>query len=251
MNKAKKVIVLIISIVAWLLIWELGASIVNNSAFLVGAPETLKALGALVVTVGFWKTVFLSMFRIAIGFLLGVVIGILLAFICHKSSILRNFFSLGFSVIKSTPVASIIMILWICIGGAKVASAIAIFMVAPIIWQNLLDGFGSIDKGLIEFADVFEISGFKRFKLLVFPALVRYFVPAALTSVGLAWKSGIAAEIITVAKNSIGFEIKNHKDYFESDYMLAWTLVVVIISVLFESIIRFLLRRFNRYECKD
>jgi NitT/TauT family transport system permease protein len=143
------------------------------------------------------------------------------------------------------------MILWICIGGAKVASAIAIFMVAPIIWQNLLDGFGAIDKGLIEVADVFEISGFKRFRLLVFPALVRYFVPAALTSVGLAWKSGIAAEIITVAKNSIGFEIKNHKDYFESDYMLAWTLVVVIISVLFESIIRFLLRRFNRYERKD
>ena len=248
MNKAKKVLIVSLSIVAWLLIWELGASIVNNSAFLVGVVDTVKALGTLVVTASFWKTVFFSMLRIVLGFSLGVVIGVLLAFICHKSSVLRNFFSLGFSVIKSTPVASIIMILWICIGSAKVASAIAIFMVAPIIWQNLLDGFNAVDKGLIEVADVFEITGFKRFKLLVFPTLIRYFVPAALTSVGLAWKSGIAAEIITVAKNSIGFEIKNHKDFFESDYMLAWTLVVVIISVVFENGIRFLVRRFNGYE---
>ena len=162
--------------------------------------------------------------------------------------ILSNFFAIGFSVIRSTPVASVIMILWIFIGSVRVASAIALLMVAPIIWQNLMDGYATIDKQLSEVADIFEISGFKRFKLLVFPALIRYFVPALLTSAGLAWKSGIAAEIITIAKNSIGYEIKTHKDFFESDYMLAWTLVVIIISVIFENGIRFLVRRFKSYE---
>ena len=114
-----------------------------------------------------------------------------------------------------------------------------------------MDGFKALDKRLIEVTNVFEISGIKRFKLLVFPTLIRYFVPAVLTSVGLAWKSGIAAEIITVAKNSIGYEIKTNKDYFNSDYMLAWTLVVVIISVIFENGIRFLVRRFNSDEHKN
>ena len=251
MSKAKKVLVVSLSIVAWLLIWELGASVVNNVAFFAGVGATLKALLSLVMTASFWRTVFFSILRIAAGFCLGVVIGVLLAFICSKSSILYNFFSLGISVIKSTPVASIIMILWIFIGSTRVASAIALFMVAPIIWQNLMDGFKSVDKGLAEVADVFDVRGFKRFKLLVFPALIRYFVPAALTSVGLAWKSGIAAEIITVAKNSIGYEIKSHKDFFESEYMLAWTLVVIIISVVFENGIRFLVGRFNSNEHKN
>ncbi len=244
----KKVISVLISIAAWLLIWEIGASIVNNTAFFAGVGVTLKALGELIVTSSFWKTVFLSMLRIILGFSIGVLVGILLAFICSKSKILYDFFSIGFSVIKSTPVASVIMILWIIIGGARVASAIALFMVAPIIWQNLMDGYGAVDKNLKEVTDVFDIHGFKRFKLLVFPTLIRYFVPAALTSVGLAWKSGIAAEIITVAKNSIGYEIKTHKDFFESDKMFAWTLVVVIISVIFETAIRFLIRRFGRNE---
>ena len=251
MTKAKKVIFTVVSIVAWLLIWELGVSVVNNVAFFAGVGATLKALVSLLATVSFWKTVFFSMLRIAFGFFMGVIIGILLAFICAKSTFLHHFFSLGISVIKSTPVASIIMILWIFIGGEKVASAIALFMVAPIIWQNLTDGFKAIDSGLTEVADVFGLSGIKRFRLLVFPTLLRYFVAAALTAVGLAWKSGIAAEIITVAKNSIGYEIKNHKDYFESDYMLAWTLVVITISVIFENGIRFLVRRFNGYERKN
>ncbi len=248
MSKLKKIITVSISVAIWLLIWELGAAIVNNVAFFAGVGATLKALSNLVVTFHFWKTVLLSMLRIVLGFSIGVVVGALLAFICSKIKIFNTFFSIGFSIIKSTPVASIIMILWIFIGGARVASAIALFMVAPIIWQNLKDGYATIDKQLDEVTDVFELSGLKRFRFLVFPTLIRYFIPALLTSAGLAWKSGIAAEIITIAKNSIGYEIKTHKDFFESDYMLAWTLVVVIISVVFENGIRFLVRRFKSYE---
>ena len=251
MIKAKKIVYILLSIVAWLLIWELGASIMNKPAFFSGVSDTFKALGTLVIAPSFWKTILFSILRIAAGFFAGIFLGILLAFICHKSEFLHKFFSIGISVIKSTPVASIIIILWAFIGGARVASAIALFMVAPIIWQNLMDGFNSIDRNLAEVAYVFEMSGFKRFKLLVLPALIRYFIPAALTSVGLAWKSGIAAEIITVAKNSIGYEIKNHKDTFDSDYMLAWTLVVIIISIFFEYGIRFLARRFKSYERKN
>lgn len=251
MIKAKKIIYIVLSIVTWLLIWELGASIVNNVAFFAGVGDTFKALGSLVITIDFWKTILFSMLRIAFGFFAGVIVGVLLAFICHKSEFLHKFFSIGISVIKSTPVASIIIILWVFIGGARVANAIALFMVTPIIWQNLMDGFKSIDPNLDEVSYVFELSGFKRFKLLVFPTLIRYFVPAALTSVGLAWKSGIAAEIITVAKNSIGYEIKSFKDTFDSDYMLAWTLVVIIISIIFEYGIRFLARRFNIHERKN
>ena len=251
MTKTKKILFICLSVIAWLLIWELGAAIVNNVAFFAGVGATFKVLARLIVTSEFWITVFSSMLRIALGFIIGTIVGVLLAFICHKISFLHTFFSLGFSVIKSTPVASVIMILWIFIGSARVASAIALFMVAPIIWQNLLDGFKAIDKNMLEVADVFELSKTKRLRLLVLPTLIRYFVPASLTAVGLAWKSGIAAEIITVAKNSIGYHIKNNKDTFDSDYMLAWTLVVVIISVIFESIIKLLVRRFRGYEPKN
>ena len=66
-----------------------------------------------------------------------------------------------------------------------------------------------------------------------------------MTSVGLAWKSGIAAEIISYTKNSIGENIYDAKTYFEGDLLLSWTLVVIIISLIFEFAVKKISRRFE------
>jgi NitT/TauT family transport system permease protein len=147
------------------------------------------------------------------------------------------------TLVKSTPVASIIMVLWVIIGSANLPSVLGFLMVAPIIWQNLTDGFSSIDKDLSEFCDVFEFSRKKRFKILIYPTLLKYFIPAALTSIGLAWKSGIAAEILTYTKNSIGKNISDAKAYFEGTDLLAWTVTVITISLAFEFLISRVARR--------
>ena len=123
---------------------------------------------------------------------------------------------------------------------------IALLMVMPIIWQNICDGFSAIDKNLSEVCDVFEFSLNKRIKLLIFPTLLRYFIPALLSSIGLAWKSGIAAEIISYTKNSIGKNILDSKNLFDGDIMLAWTLTVVILSLILEYSVRALVRRWNK-----
>jgi len=117
-------------------------------------------------------------------------------------------------------------------------------MVMPLIWQNLMNGYEAIDPALCEVSRVFGFSRMKHLKLIVLPTLYRYFVPAVLTSVGLAWKSGIAAEIIAYTKNSIGEGIFNAKTFFEGDVMLAWTLTVVIISLSLEYLVKLLTRRF-------
>jgi NitT/TauT family transport system permease protein len=119
-------------------------------------------------------------------------------------------------------------------------------MVMPIIWQNLCDGFSAIDKNLSEVCDVFEFSRKKRIKLLVLPTLQKYFTPAFLTSIGLAWKSGIAAEIISYTKNSIGKNILDSKNVFDGDVMLAWTLTVVLLSLVLEYSVKALIRRYGK-----
>lgn len=243
-----KCVTVAVCILIWIAIWQLVASVINKTAFFSGVPETLSALFVLLGKGAFWKTVFQSILRIIIGFVIGVFVGTVLAFICNYCPPINTFISLGMSVIKATPVASVIMIIWIFIGSASVPSVIALLMVAPIIWQNLTDGYKALSKELEEATRVFEFSRIKKFKHLVFPTLLHYFIPALLTSVSLAWKSGIAAEIIAGTRNSIGYYIKSNKSTFDSDYMLAWTLVVIIISLVFENLIKFLMRRFKANE---
>ena len=65
------------------------------------------------------------------------------------------------------------------------------------------------------------------------------------TSVGFAWKAGIAAEVLTSAKNSIGKEIFEAKQYMETVNLFAWTLVVIVLSLLIEKLVLALLDRLS------
>ncbi len=236
-NNAKKILYGIAIIVFWVAVWECVARIINLPLILPTATEVISSLAHLIITLSFWKILLLSFLRIIIGFAIGVLIAIALAVLCKSSKPAMRLFSPVMTVIRATPVASFIMVLWLIIGSNLVPSTITSLMVIPVIWQNLINGFSAIDKNLSEVCDVFEVSGFKRFKFLIVPTLIRFLVPGIITSAGLAWKAGIAAEIIAYTANSIGREIFNSKNYLESAEMLAWTLVVVILSLIFEFVI--------------
>jgi len=74
-------------------------------------------------------------------------------------------------------------------------------------------------------------------------SVLPYFVPAAMTSMGLAWKAGIAAEVLSVPKYSIGREIYQAKLYLETVDLFAWSLAVIVISVILEKMIAVLLKK--------
>ena len=126
--------------------------------------------------------------------------------------------------------------------GSDIAIFVAFLMVFPIIFQNIYDAFSSIDKGLIEVAIIYEFDFKKRITLLLFPALKQYFIPAFITSIGLAFKAEIAAEIIVGVRNSIGEMIYEAKDAPATDEVFAWTFIGVFFSILIESIARMLLK---------
>ncbi len=246
MKSKKKTVFTIISILFWFIVWELLALLIDIPIILPGPIEVTVSLGKLLITAKFWKILLLSFIRIIIGFVLGVVLGIALAILCNHFSVAMHLFSPIMTIIRATPVASFIMVLWLIIGSNLVPSAITVLMVVPIIWQNLIDGFAAIDKNLDEVCKSFEISAAKRFKILIAPTLTKFLIPGIITSAGLGWKSGIAAEIIAYTSNSIGKEIFIAKNYLESAEMLAWTLVVIILSLSFEFVISYLGKKVSK-----
>ena len=64
-----------------------------------------------------------------------------------------------------------------------------------------------------------------------------FFRSACLSSIGLGWKAGIAAEVLTVPKHSIGRMIADSKLYLLTEELFAATLVVIILSLLLQKMI--------------
>ena len=58
----------------------------------------------------------------------------------------------------------------------------------------------------------------------------------------MAWKAGVAAEVIGVVGGSIGEKLYDAKIYFMNADLLSWTIIIIVLSVLLEKLFIFVLR---------
>ena len=234
----------------WIAVWDVGVVVVGKPLLLPAPITVFKRLFELMQTKEFYLITVNSLWNILRGILIAVGMGWILAALTAKISLIRDIIQLPMTVIKATPVASFIILALIFIGSAKVPTFITILIVLPVIWTNLDEGYRRIDPQLVEMATVFRLSPWKRLRLLTLPSLKPYFLSACRTSIGLAWKAGVAAEIIAMPRKSIGTMIGDAKQYILTEDMFAWTLTVILLSLLIESIFSFVFRTISKKQRK-
>lgn len=83
------------------------------------------------------------------------------------------------------------------------------------------------------------------------PSIMPFFTPAFKATLGMAWKAGIAAEVICNIKNTIGGEIYNTRVYLEVPELFAWTATTIIVSIILEKILLFLIRLTTKKEKRN
>ncbi len=202
---------------------------------LIASPAVVaKRIVQLMGTADFWVKTFYSLFGIMKGYLLGVLAGVLLAVLTSVSKALYSFFKPMLTVIKTTPVVSFIILALVWMSKTQVPVFISFLMVLPIIWANLTTAVRETDPLLLEMAKAYGFSPLKILHRIYVPSVLPTFLTALTTSVGFAWKAGIAAEVISTPHNSIGTQLYNAKVYLETADLFAWTVVVILLSMLFE-----------------
>lgn len=246
MNILKKVGIFFAVLIFWLGVWELIALAVGQELLFPTPFSVVKSAGKLFLTSLFWKTIFMSVFRIILGTVIAILFGIILAILTSKFRILNTVFYPLLVMIKTTPVASFITIALIWIGAKRLPIFICFLMVLPLIWAAISDGIKAIDKKHLELAYVFKFSLAKKIKFIYIPTIAPYFLSACQTSIGLAWKSGVAAEVLAVSPLSIGKHLFNARIYYEIPELFAWTIVVILLSLLLEVIVTKLLNYFGK-----
>ena len=232
----KKALKTTIFIIVWLLIWLIFSYIINLQLLFPTPIEIIKRLGELLLTSDFYLSTASSLGRILLGVLIGLFIGVVLAAISSLSEHIYDFFNPLISFFKATPVVAFVFLVNLFIGTDLTVIFICILMVVPIVYANVYQGIISVDKNMIELCKSFKIPRTKQLTALYIPSVMPYFVSSLLSTIGLAWKAGVAAEILCVPANSIGKEIFNAKTYIEYVDLFAWVLTVVILSIIFEFI---------------
>ncbi len=232
----------------WLSVWQLVTLVVGNEILLSGPWETLCRLAGLLGQPDFYRAVGASLIRIGTGFVCGALFGILSAAVASRFLIVRQLLAPLMSLLKTVPVASFVVILLIWWGSSFLAAVISFLVVLPNVYLNTLEGLKNTDRDLLEMAEVFGLPFSTRFFYIFRPSLRPFLNGALKLSLGMSWKSGIAAEVIGTPAHSAGSGIYMSKIYLDTAGVFAWTAAVVIVSVVFERIFLGMADAFFRWQ---
>lgn len=225
----------------WLILWQLAAMALGQEILLASPTAVLYRLSQLALHREFWSAVLFSFSRITLGFLLACAAGTLLAGLSARFPLVKELAAPLMGAVKSTPVASFIILVLIWVPSRSLSVVISFLMVTPILYSNVLEGCGRMDRKLSQMADVFQVSFPRQLRYLYLPQLTPFFRSACASGLGLCWKAGVAAEVIGLPDGSMGERLYEAKIYLETPDLFAWTLTIILVSRLFEKCFLFLL----------
>lgn len=252
-SKLKKIVIKVIKAVVvtafWILVWEAASRFMARDNelmyLLLPRPETVfKKWLEIAFTKEYLSAVGETILRISTGFLAGLVCGMAAGVLTHAFKVADWVLSPLFKIIRAVPVVAITILFFSLFKSESLPVCIVALMVTPLIWQTVHDGLSAPEPELFEMARVFRLGAVKTLFYVKLPSLLPSLLTATVNALGLAWKSGIAAEVICEPDVALGTILMQGKGMIDFSSVYAVTLTVVILSLIIEVLLKFLCRRF-------
>ena len=230
-------------LIFWLGVWYIACEAVGMELLVPSPVAVIRAFSELLGEREFYAACLSSLSKVLTGWLCGITAGAVLGALTHISSVMRALFQPLLHIIKATPVASFIVLSLVLMKSGAVPVFTCALITVPVVWANVTEGLASPSRELLEMEDCFNMSLKNRIRDIYIPSAAPYFSAAAKTAMGLSWKAGIAAEVICSPKNTIGAGISDAKVYLDAPSLFAWTITVIVMSVVLEKILGLLLKK--------
>lgn len=232
----------ILIVLFWIAVWHLASLAIQNDILFAGPADVARSFFQLLPTADFWLAVGWSFGKIILGFLAAFLAGILMGSLAFRFPFLKELLAPVVALIMSIPVASFVILALIWVGSGNLSVFISFLVVFPMIYVNTIAGLQSTDQGLLEMAKVFSVRLPRRVRYIYLPALMPYLASSCKVALGMSWKSGIAAEVIGVPSHTIGENLYMSKIYLATSDVFAWTIVIILVSAVFEKLFLQVLR---------
>lgn len=238
-TKNKHPWIVAISIAIMLILWALASVMIGSEHILPGPIATLKSTILLFGEKGFWAAVGSTILRGLIGFAIAVVLGIALGIVGGLNDKFNAFMQPWVVVMRSVPVVAFILLALIWFKSNSVPVFIGLLTMFPMIYSNIVSGIRNVDSKLIEMARFYRVGNKRIVSEVYIPAIAPFAVSGISTAVGIGWRAIIVGEVLSQPQYGIGTFMQSAQAFLQVDKVIAWTVIAVLLSFLFEKLIRF------------
>jgi sulfonate transport system permease protein len=192
----------------------------------------VKAFWALTVSGEIWRHVATSTWRALVGFAIGGGLGLLLGLLTGTFKSAETLLDSTLQMIRNIPALALIplVILWFGIDETAKLFLVALGVFFPV-YLNTFHGIRSVDKGLIEMARSYGLSGWPLYRQVILPGAMASILVGVRFSLGLMWVLLIVAETIS-AQAGIGYMTMNAREFLQTDVVLVGILLYALLGKL-------------------
>lgn len=236
-----------LSLLAFLVIWQLAAMAVNKP--LLPAPTVVLTTlwndlteGSLLYHLG------ITLARVAVSFLIAMALGTALGIVMGRyrdvDAALDSLLVLALNI--PALVTIILCYIWFGLTETAAVTAVALNKI-PTVVVTVREGARAVDRQLMEVAGVYRVSMRRTFVQVYLPQLYPYLMAAARSGLALIWKIVLVVELLG-RSNGVGFQLGTFFQFFDITSILAYTFAFAAVVLVAEAIlIRPLERRLTRW----
>ncbi len=228
----------VFSVLLLLAVWQVVALSVGNPLLLPSPWTAFLAVVKIFRTGGFFTAVGATLLRGILGFALSMLAGVAAGVAAGLNPTVHALLNPLVITIRSTPVISVILLALIWFSNDSAPVFIGFLIMFPIISTNVQEGIRAVDPGLVEMARLYRVKKPRILRDVYFPAITPFFFSGASNAAGIGWKAIIASEVLSQPNFAIGTRMQNAQTYLLVSEVIAWTLVAILLSTLFELVLR-------------
>lgn len=236
-------------IVTWvllILIWQIASGF-NNPDFLPSPAKTWDGLVEVAQKGTLWKDIAISMQRVAIGWIRGLIVAIPIGLLVGRFKVFRWLVEPFINFFRFVPAIGFLtlFLMWFGVGEE---SKLVLIMYATIfpVTINTIAGVASIDPVKYQAAQSLGASPVQLFFTVTIPGAI----PSVFTGIRLGLSSAIvsivAAEMLA-ASEGLGYLIYTSRLYYRTDWIFVGIVTLGLIGFVLDKILRKLGNYFFRY----
>lgn len=219
--------------VALLAAWELSARLGWLSNRVLPEPlAVLQALWRLLATGELWQHLQVSTARAFAGLAIGGGLGLALGLLTGSFRRAETLLDTTLQMLRNIPALALIpmVILWFGIDESAKLFLVAVGVFFPI-YLNTFHGIRSVDRGLIEMARSYGVTGWHLYRQVILPGALPSILVGLRFSLGLMWVLLIVAETVS-AQAGIGYMTMNAREFLQTDVVVVGIVLYALLGKL-------------------
>lgn len=224
----------VLGVITIIIIWTISHIIIKNSIILPSPIETIIAFKNIITSPNFTRTIFTTLSRIIISFLVGLMISLVFGIISALNQWFDDLISPVISLFKTVPTMAIVILALIWLTNKRAPILLAIIMVFPILYEAVIKGIKNIDKNILNMTYVYQVKTIDTIRYIYIPSVLNNIIAIFPSTIGLCLKLVIGGEVLGQPPNSIGTSLQTEKMYLNTAGVLAWIVILIGLSLIID-----------------